>query len=152
MRSLKIAVTVDPMLPVPPVEYGGIERVVEFVVNGLVERGHAVTLYAHPESHCKAKLVPYGVPPHFSKSARIQELWQIGSKLSRELRHLDAILSWGRLAALLPVLPNRKVVKSATLLPRWSSLAKRANCCRAGWFFDCLCRCIAQRVSPQAAE
>ena len=111
MKTLNIAVTVDPMLPVPPVQYGGIERVVEFVVNGLVERGHSVTLYAHPESHCMATLVPYGVPPHFSKAARIQELWQIGSKLSRELRHLDAILSWGRLAALLPVLPNRRVVK-----------------------------------------
>lgn len=111
MRSLNIAVTVDPMLPVPPLEYGGIERVVEFVVNGLVERGHSVTLYAHPESKCNAKLVPYGVPPHFTKWARIQELWQIGSKLSRELRHLDAILSWGRLAALLPVLPDRRVVK-----------------------------------------
>jgi glycosyltransferase involved in cell wall biosynthesis len=111
MKSLNIAVTVDPMLPVPPLEYGGIERVVEFVVNGLVERGHHVTLYAHPDSKCNAKLVPYGVPPHFSKSARIQELWQVGSRLTGELRHLDAILSWGRLAALLPVLPNRRVVK-----------------------------------------
>src|ERR1017187_7194149 len=72
MKSLNIAVTVDPYIPVPPLKYGGIERVVEFVVNGLVERGHAVTLYAHPESHCKAKLVPYGVPPHFSKWARLQ--------------------------------------------------------------------------------
>jgi glycosyltransferase involved in cell wall biosynthesis len=111
MKSLNIAITVDPMLPVPPLEYGGIERVVEFVVNGLVERGHAVTLYAHPDSHCKAKLVPYGVPPHFSRRTRIQELWQVGSKLSQDARHLDAILSWGRLAALLPVLPNRRVAK-----------------------------------------
>ncbi len=111
MKSLNIAVTVDPMLPVPPLEYGGIERVVEFVVNGLVERGHNVTLYAHPESNCKARLVPYGVPPHFSKSARIQELWQVGSELAKELRHLDAILSWGRLAALLPVLLDRRVAK-----------------------------------------
>jgi len=111
MRSLNIAVTVDPYIPVPPRDYGGIERVVEFVVNGLVERGHTVTLYAHPDSRCKARLVPYGVPPHFSKRARIQELWQIGSKLRMELRHLDAILSWGRLAALFPVLADRRVVK-----------------------------------------
>jgi len=111
VKSLNIAVTVDPMLPVPPLVYGGIERVVEFVVNGLIERGHAVTLYAHPDSHCRAKLVPYGVPPHFTTRARIQELWQIGSKLTRERRHLDAILSWGRLAALLPVLADRRVIK-----------------------------------------
>ncbi len=111
MKSMNIAVTVDPYIPVPPLKYGGIERVVEFVVNGLVERGHSVSLYAHPESDSKAKLVPYGVPPHFSKWARIQELWQVGSKLSAELRHLDAILSWGRMAALLPVLADRRVPK-----------------------------------------
>jgi len=111
MKRLNIAVTVDPYIPVPPVTHGGIERVVEFVANGLVERGHTVTLYAHPESYTQAKLVPYGVPPHLSRLERIQELWQLGSKLSVELRHLDAILSWGRLAALLPVLHDRRVVK-----------------------------------------
>ena len=72
MKHLKIAVTVDPYIPVPPREYGGIERIVAFVVDGLVERGHTVTLYAHSESDCNAKLVPYGVPPHFSRSARIR--------------------------------------------------------------------------------
>lgn len=111
MRNLNIAVTVDPYIPVPPVEYGGIERVVEFVVNGLVARGHSITLYAHPESHCDAKLVPYGVPPHFSRWARARELWQVGSSLKRELKHLDAILSWGRLAALAPVMAERRVAK-----------------------------------------
>jgi len=111
MRKLRIVVTVDPYIPVPPLMYGGIERVVEFVVNGLAERGHTVTLYAHPESQCKVELVPYGVPPHFSKWARSQELCQLGSKLVRTLRHVDAILSWGRLAALLPALPNRRVAK-----------------------------------------
>jgi glycosyltransferase involved in cell wall biosynthesis len=111
MKRLNIAITVDPYIPVPPIEYGGIERIVDFVVNGLIERGHAVTLYAHPESHRNAKLIPYGAPPHFTKWARVQELWQVGSKLSSEVRHLDAILSWGRLAALLPVLANRRVAK-----------------------------------------
>jgi glycosyltransferase involved in cell wall biosynthesis len=111
MRSLNIAVTVDPIIPVPPVKYGGIERVVQFVVNGLVARGHSVTLFAHPESRCAGKLVGYGVPPHFTKSARLHELWQVGWGLTRELSHLDAILSWGRLAALLPVLPDRRVAK-----------------------------------------
>ncbi len=111
MKNLNIAVTVDPYIPVPPVQYGGIERIVEFVVNGLAERGHSVTLYAHPDSHCQAKLVPYGVPPHFSYGARIRELWQVGASLGRELKHLDAILSWGRLAALLPVLPKPGVIK-----------------------------------------
>ncbi len=111
MRRLNIAVTVDPIIPVPPIKYGGIERVVEFVVNGLVARGHHVTLFAHPESQCAGKLVGYGAPPHYTKNARLRELWQVGCGLTRELRHLDAILSWGRLAALLPVLPDRRVAK-----------------------------------------
>ena len=111
MRSLNIAVTVDPIIPVPPLEYGGIERVVEFVVNGLAARSHNVTLFAHPDSQCSGRLVGYGIPPHFTRSARLRELWQVGLGLTRELRHLDAILSWGRLAALLPVLAERRVVK-----------------------------------------
>jgi glycosyltransferase involved in cell wall biosynthesis len=111
MKSLNIAVTVDPYIPVPPVQYGGIERVVEFVVNGLVARGHHVKLYAHPESQCSAELVPYGLPPHMSPSARLGELYQLGSKLLTEAKHLDAILSWGRLAALAPVLPFRRLAK-----------------------------------------
>jgi glycosyltransferase involved in cell wall biosynthesis len=111
MRTLNIAVTVDPYIPVPPLLYGGIERIVEFVVNGLAARGHTVTLFAHADSRCAGKLVGYGVPPHFSKWARLQELWQVGAGLMKEVQHLDAVLSWGRLAALLPVLPLRRLAK-----------------------------------------
>ena len=64
MRPLRVAVTVDPYIPVPPRLYGGIERVVDFLVRGLTARGHRVTLLAHPESHGPGELVPYGVPPH----------------------------------------------------------------------------------------
>ena len=46
--SLHIAITVDPYLPVPPRHYGGIERVVDMLVAGLVARGHRVTLFAQP--------------------------------------------------------------------------------------------------------
>jgi glycosyltransferase involved in cell wall biosynthesis len=81
------------------------------VVNGLSARGHHVTLFAHPHSHCRATLQPYGVPPHFTPPARARELWQVGAGLLRLARHTDAILSWGRLAALLPVLPLRRLPK-----------------------------------------
>src|SRR6059058_1326401 len=43
---LRIAVTVDPDIPVPPTLYGGIERIVDFLVRELVGRGHDVTLIA----------------------------------------------------------------------------------------------------------
>jgi glycosyltransferase involved in cell wall biosynthesis len=43
---------------VPPQMYGGTERVVSFLTEELVERGHDVTLYASGDSRTAAKLVP----------------------------------------------------------------------------------------------
>jgi len=48
--DMKIAVTADPMLPVPPRLYGGIERIIDMLVRGLVDRRHEVTLFAHEDS------------------------------------------------------------------------------------------------------
>jgi len=108
---VRIAVTVDPYIPVPPVHYGGIERVVDFLARGLVSRGHEVTLLAHPESRTTAKLIPYGVAPHMGHRERAMELWQVGSRLWKLRNEIDIIHSFGRLAALLPVLPLRSLPK-----------------------------------------
>jgi len=108
---VRIAITVDPYIPIPPVHYGGIERVVDFLVRGLVERGHEVTLFAHPESRTRARLVPYGVAPHRGRTERAMELWQVGSKLWTLRNELDMVHSFGRLAALLPILPLRSLPK-----------------------------------------
>jgi glycosyltransferase involved in cell wall biosynthesis len=109
--SLRIAITADPYLPVPPRLYGGIERVVALLVSGLVRRGHQVTLIAHPDSRTPASLIGYGVPPHTGPSARFRELFQVGSALVRLSGAVDVIHSFGRLAALAPVLPMRGVKK-----------------------------------------
>jgi glycosyltransferase involved in cell wall biosynthesis len=108
--------TVDPYLPVPPGHYGGIERLVDFLVRGLVERGHELTLVAHPDSRPPpgVTLVPYGAPPHWGVGPRSRELWQVGSALFRRRRRFDVIHSHGRLAALLPVLPARRLAKVQT--------------------------------------
>jgi glycosyltransferase involved in cell wall biosynthesis len=110
-QPLHIAITADPYLPVPPRLYGGIERVLDFLVRGLAARGHHVTLFAHPESDVPATLIPYGAPPHFTKSARRQELWQVGSQLWKRRHQFDLIHSFGRLAALTAVLPLRGLPK-----------------------------------------
>jgi glycosyltransferase involved in cell wall biosynthesis len=110
-RYLRVAVTVDPYLPVPPQLYGGIERVVDFLVRGLLERGHQVTLFAHPDSRVGARLIPYGVPPHRGWLPRAAELWQVASRLWASRREFDVVHSFGRLAALLPILPLRGLPK-----------------------------------------
>jgi glycosyltransferase involved in cell wall biosynthesis len=57
---MRIVLTADPELPIPPTHYGGIERIVYLLAEGLIARGHEVTLIAHRDSHTRAKLVPYG--------------------------------------------------------------------------------------------
>jgi len=42
---------------VPPKKYGGTERIVSYLCDGLVKRGHKVTLFASPGSKTSAKLV-----------------------------------------------------------------------------------------------
>ena len=56
---LRIAITADPELPVPPRYYGGIERIIDLLVKGLHARGHDVTLFAHPDSTTDAQVVAY---------------------------------------------------------------------------------------------
>ena len=45
-----------PWIPVPPPGYGGIEAMVALLCEGLVERGHDVTLLAAPGSRSSAKI------------------------------------------------------------------------------------------------
>lgn len=111
---MKVAVTVDPYIAVPPRHYGGIERVVDFLVRGLVRRGHEVTLFAHPGSEVECRLHPYGVPPHHRSIDRVKELCQVGAGLLRRFRSIDIVHSFGRLAALLPILPMRSIAKLQT--------------------------------------
>lgn len=103
MRLLRIAITVDPEIPVPPVKYGGIERVVSLLVSGLVEKGHQLTLFANPDSRVPCELVPYaaqrsdGIWNSALNAARISE------RITR--RRYDLIHSFGRLAYLIPLMP-----------------------------------------------
>ena len=56
---MRIAITADPLIPVPPENYGGIERIIDFLATGLVKRGHQVLLAAHPSSTVNVPLLPY---------------------------------------------------------------------------------------------
>lgn len=55
-RPLRIAMLAPPWIPVPPPGYGGIEAVVSLLSDGLVARGHAVTLFAAPGSRAAAEV------------------------------------------------------------------------------------------------
>ena len=68
MTSLRVGIIVPPMLPVPPVNYAGTERVVAHLVEELSDRGHQVTLFASGDSTANCEIIPI-VP---------QSLWSTG--------------------------------------------------------------------------
>jgi glycosyltransferase involved in cell wall biosynthesis len=55
---MRIAMLAPPWIPVPAPAYGGIEEVVRLLCDGLVARGHEVTLFAAPESDSPAEVRP----------------------------------------------------------------------------------------------
>lgn len=56
---MRIALLAPPYLPVPPIGYGGTEKIVHLLAEGLVSRGHDVTLFASGDSTTKARLISY---------------------------------------------------------------------------------------------
>jgi glycosyltransferase involved in cell wall biosynthesis len=57
-RRLRIAQVAPPVERVPPLAYGGTERIVHELTTELVKRGHDVTVFASGDSDVPAKLVP----------------------------------------------------------------------------------------------
>jgi len=53
---MRIAILAPPWFAVPPSGYGGIEWIVWLLADGLVDKGHDVTLFASGDSRTKAKL------------------------------------------------------------------------------------------------
>src|SRR4030088_1597952 len=55
---MRIAQVAPPFETVPPLRYGGTERVVATLTEELVRRGHEVTLFAAGGSQTSARLIP----------------------------------------------------------------------------------------------
>ena len=105
VRPLHIAITADPEIVVPPVLYGGIERIVDMLVRGLLQRGHAVTLFANPGSQVSCHLLPYPRLRSQSKADTLANMRHVSHSILRG--HFDIVHSFARLAYLTPLLPRR---------------------------------------------
>jgi glycosyltransferase involved in cell wall biosynthesis len=100
---LRILLTADPSLPVPPVGYGGIERIVDALARGFRGQGHAVGLVAHPDSTCAVDALfgwpspgTAGAPGALRNAAALL-------RASRRFRP-DVLHSFSRVGYLLPLL------------------------------------------------
>lgn len=100
--SLSIALTADPELPVPPLLYGGIERIIDMLAHAFLARGHQVTVFAHPDSTTPARLVPWPGRSSRSKADSLRN----SATLAREVMRtrFDVVHSFSRLAYLAPIL------------------------------------------------
>jgi glycosyltransferase involved in cell wall biosynthesis len=69
-EGLRIVHVAPDFYPVPPLNYGGIERMIYALVEESVNRGHEVYLYAREGSKTSAQLIPYhhepGRPEHIA--------------------------------------------------------------------------------------
>lgn len=89
----------------PPVYYGGIERVVDLLAKELSARGHSISLFAHSDSQTAGTLFPW--PGRTSN--RRADLVRNMSFLARHVStgRFDLVHSFSRIAYLLPLLPSR---------------------------------------------
>ena len=68
--ALRIALVAPPFLPIPPLRYGGTERVVGVLADGFYRRGHDLTVFAAGDSKTPGRLVPV-VPKSTWQSASV---------------------------------------------------------------------------------
>src|SRR5439155_15944221 len=56
---MRVLLVMDPFIRVPPEHYGGIERLIADLADGLAAAGHDVTLWAAPGSQVSGQVDPY---------------------------------------------------------------------------------------------
>ncbi|MEH1883893.1 MULTISPECIES: glycosyltransferase [unclassified Nostoc] len=103
---MRILLSVDPELPVPPKLYGGIERIVDVLVTRLQTKGHIVGLVAHPDSTSPAaEFFAWAGRRSQNKFDTIQNtirLWSVVQEFQPDLVH-----SFSRILYLLPLLGSQ---------------------------------------------
>lgn len=82
----------EPYVAVPPTKYGGTERVIYFLIKGLMERGHDITLLAPGDSNVDCKLIPT-VDKHTFFGKNIAENDVIEKKVKQVHRKMKRILT-----------------------------------------------------------
>jgi glycosyltransferase involved in cell wall biosynthesis len=106
---MRILLTADPELPVPPRLYGGIERIIALLVYGFLALGHEVALVANADSTSKPTRF-FSWPGRSSRS----KSWENAMALRAAVKSFepDVIHSFSRLLWLLPLVldPRPKIM------------------------------------------
>ena len=106
---MRILLTVDPEIPVPPLNYGGIERIADSLIKAYSEKGHQVFLVAHPDSSNKFAEKIYGWPSQNSRGTKnILFNSFFLNKITNEVKP-DVIHSFSRLLYLYLTFLSKKI-------------------------------------------
>jgi glycosyltransferase involved in cell wall biosynthesis len=100
---MKILLTADPELPVPPGMYGGIERIVEVLVQAYTAAGHEVVLCAHPASQVPCRLIGWKGARSQHRQDTLRNMLTLTRLVYSE--HFDVIHSFSRLAYMTAIFP-----------------------------------------------
>ena len=95
---MRVLITADPEIEVPPRLYGGLERIVDGLVRHLRARGHQVCLVAKPGSQCEADVF-HGWPGASSLSradtlANAWALWRVVRAFKPDVIHSSSRLAY----------------------------------------------------------
>ncbi len=127
-KPLRVALTADPELPVPPRLYGGIERIVDMLARGLAARGHDVTLFAHRDSDSAGTLVPWPGLHSGSTADTLRNGMTLAIGVARG--RFDLVHSFSRLSYLTPLLPlpiPKLMTYQRPISPRTTAQARRLS-------------------------
>ena len=102
--SLRILLLMDPLIPVPPILYGGYERVIADLAAGLTARGHDVTLWAAPGSRVPGTVEPFGREGEWSRWSNVRNTLVVTGRLYASPKRFDLVHNFGRLAYLSAIL------------------------------------------------
>jgi glycosyltransferase involved in cell wall biosynthesis len=105
----------DPFIRVPPDHYGGIERVVADLADGLTRAGHDVTLWAAPGSRVTGRVEAFGREGEWTRWSNVRNTLTLARRFLGGASRFDVIHNFGRLAYLAPVLA-RDVPKVQTYM------------------------------------
>ena len=114
---MRILLIMDPLIPVPPRHYGGIERVVADLANELVHRGHSVTLWAAPGSQTDGETEPFGSEGEWTAWSNARNTMVVTARFLRRAHSYDVVHNFGRLAYLTTIL-GRDLPKVQTYMRR----------------------------------
>ena len=146
---LRIAIVAPPFYEVPPPLYGGTERICYLLVEGLIERGHDVTLIAAGESHTRAQYIatyPRAQPEGTDYDTEVEIVHAARAAAFLEDSHHDIVHDHtraGPLTAVSRVTPSVATVHAAVAGPdsraealaaigRWVGLIAISNAHRRG--------------------